>query len=239
MGHRRCCGSWHSDSLALTLWQLVDAVAGHREQQGTRSGCSSRAPRSSRPASTRSSPMAPGRSAPRAAPARTGPSRSSPRSWACPPASCSSARIGLAVAIWAGALIRQRNHQQVHVSISRPRRTRSDLSDTYVRIGTVGYVGKGVALLAVAGLILWAAETSDPDKSGGLDEAMRKILDAAVRLLPAADDRSRPRLLRAVLLCPGPPPRPLGAAPGDRRQQRVRGPSLPSRGQRRWSHDRR
>lgn len=32
-------------------------------------------------------------------------------------------------------------------------------------------------MLAVAALILWAAKTSDPDKSGGLDDAMRKILE--------------------------------------------------------------
>lgn len=46
----------------------------------------------------------------------------------------------------------------------------------YVWFGTVGYTSKGVALGIVAGLFLWAAVTNDPDKSGGLDQALLKVL---------------------------------------------------------------
>lgn len=82
---------------------------------------------------------------------------------------------GLAVAVWAGALIHSGVTKKFTEYLSAEAH-RSDLSDAYVRVGTVGYVGKGAALLAVSGLILWAAKTSDPEKSGGLDEAMRKLL---------------------------------------------------------------
>lgn len=42
-------------------------------------------------------------------------------------------------------------------------------------LGTVGYVAKGVALAVVGGLFGWAALTYDPDKAGGLDEALHTV----------------------------------------------------------------
>ena len=46
------------------------------------------------------------------------------------------------------------------------------------RLGQVGYPAKGVALALVGGLIGWAAITFDPEKAGGLDGALRTLLDA-------------------------------------------------------------
>jgi hypothetical protein len=46
----------------------------------------------------------------------------------------------------------------------------------FVAFGKAGHVSKGLALMAVAGLFLWAAWTHDPDKSGGLDQALHKVL---------------------------------------------------------------
>ncbi len=46
------------------------------------------------------------------------------------------------------------------------------------RLGQVGYPAKGVALALVGGLLGWAAITFDPSKAGGLDGALRTILDA-------------------------------------------------------------
>lgn len=51
-----------------------------------------------------------------------------------------------------------------------------DLGSAYVLLGKVGYVSKGLALMVVAGLVMWAAWTHDPDKSGGLDQALRTLL---------------------------------------------------------------
>lgn len=42
--------------------------------------------------------------------------------------------------------------------------------------GKVGYVSKGAALLVVSALFLWAAFTHDPQKSGGLDQALHQVL---------------------------------------------------------------
>ncbi|GAA1973477.1 DUF1206 domain-containing protein [Nocardioides panacihumi] len=40
-----------------------------------------------------------------------------------------------------------------------------------------GYVGRGAAFAVVGGLVVWAALTRDPQKSGGLDEALRTVRD--------------------------------------------------------------
>jgi hypothetical protein len=45
------------------------------------------------------------------------------------------------------------------------------------KLGKVGYVAKGVALTVVGALFVWAAWDHDPKKAGGLDVALRKILD--------------------------------------------------------------
>lgn len=45
----------------------------------------------------------------------------------------------------------------------------------YVLLGKVGYVSKGVAIGVVGGLFVYAAVTHDPDKSGGLDQALQKV----------------------------------------------------------------
>ena len=45
-----------------------------------------------------------------------------------------------------------------------------------VRLGQVGYVAKGAALVAVGGLFGWAAVTYDAEKAGGLDAALRTLV---------------------------------------------------------------
>ncbi|MDQ3155793.1 MAG: DUF1206 domain-containing protein [Actinomycetota bacterium] len=52
-----------------------------------------------------------------------------------------------------------------------------ELGKTYVGLGKIGHVGKGVAFLVIGGLFLWAAWTHDADKAGGLDQALRKVLE--------------------------------------------------------------
>jgi len=47
---------------------------------------------------------------------------------------------------------------------------------TYVLLGKVGHVSKGVAVAIVGALFLFAAVTHDPQKSGGLDQALHKLL---------------------------------------------------------------
>jgi hypothetical protein len=45
-------------------------------------------------------------------------------------------------------------------------------------LARTGYVARGVAFGIVGGLVVWAAVTHDPQKSGGLDEALSTLRDA-------------------------------------------------------------
>jgi len=55
--------------------------------------------------------------------------------------------------------------------------TSGDSGRALVRLGQVGYVAKGFGLGAVGGLFVWAAWSYDPKKAGGLDAALRTVLD--------------------------------------------------------------
>lgn len=51
-----------------------------------------------------------------------------------------------------------------------------DAGTVYLWLGKVGYVAKGAAIAAVGGLFVYAAGSHDPDRSGGLDDALRTVL---------------------------------------------------------------
>jgi cytochrome bd-type quinol oxidase subunit 2 len=48
------------------------------------------------------------------------------------------------------------------------------------RLGQVGYIAKGVALAVLGGLFVWAGVTYDASRVGGLDTALRTLLEAPV-----------------------------------------------------------
>jgi hypothetical protein len=45
-------------------------------------------------------------------------------------------------------------------------------------LARTGYVARGVAFGVVGGLVVWAAVTHDPNRSGGLDQALATLRDA-------------------------------------------------------------
>ncbi|WP_122817298.1 DUF1206 domain-containing protein [Nocardioides pantholopis] len=47
----------------------------------------------------------------------------------------------------------------------------------YLWFGKIGYAAKGLAVAIVGSLFVYAAATHDPKKSGGLDEALREVLE--------------------------------------------------------------
>jgi hypothetical protein len=53
-----------------------------------------------------------------------------------------------------------------------------ELTKAVRRVGSVGYVAKGVALGVVGVLFTYAAVTADPDKAKGLDGAVDSLLGA-------------------------------------------------------------
>lgn len=58
-----------------------------------------------------------------------------------------------------------------------PRATSGSSGTAVVRLGQAGYTAKGIAVAGVGALFIWAAATYDPQKAGGLDVALRKLLD--------------------------------------------------------------
>jgi hypothetical protein len=51
------------------------------------------------------------------------------------------------------------------------------VSKAILRLGSVGYVSKGIAFAIIGGLFGWAAVTYDPKKAGGMDDALATIRD--------------------------------------------------------------
>ena len=60
-------------------------------------------------------------------------------------------------------------------TMSRQGRT-GRLGKAYVVLGVVGYVSRGIAIGLVGALFVYAALTHDPQKSGGLDQALQDVL---------------------------------------------------------------
>lgn len=48
-------------------------------------------------------------------------------------------------------------------------------SPVLLRLGQIGFAAKGIALVVIGGLFCWAALSYDPDKAGGLDDALRTV----------------------------------------------------------------
>ena len=58
-----------------------------------------------------------------------------------------------------------------------PRALRGVHGTVVERLGQAGYIAKGIAVGIVGGLFVWAAITYDPNKAGGLDTALKTLLD--------------------------------------------------------------
>lgn len=82
---------------------------------------------------------------------------------------------GLAVLGYAGALVWRGLHCKHAEHLDAEGRTGSD-GRAYLVLGTVGYVAKGIAIAVVGALFVVAGLTRDADDSGGLDEALQKLL---------------------------------------------------------------
>jgi hypothetical protein len=62
--------------------------------------------------------------------------------------------------------------KQIDTSQASPQAVRLVL-----RLGQIGFPGKGIALIGVGALLIWAAVTFDPSKARGLDGALHAILE--------------------------------------------------------------
>ena len=84
--------------------------------------------------------------------------------------------VGVAVAAYAVRLIYRGLSESFMDKLKAEGQT-GDTGKAFVLLGKAGYVSKGLALFVISGLFLWAAWTADPKKSGGLDQALQTVLE--------------------------------------------------------------
>lgn len=84
--------------------------------------------------------------------------------------------IGLAIIGYGGFLVYRGWSEKFREHLDAQGQAGNDGS-AYVLAGKIGYIAKGVAIAIVGGLFAYAAVTQDPKKSGGLDQALRTVLE--------------------------------------------------------------
>ncbi|HEX6513990.1 MAG TPA: DUF1206 domain-containing protein [Nocardioidaceae bacterium] len=159
---------------ALALWRLLQAVRGHRDATGGK--------RVLKRAASGLKVMlygALGYSALRIAmgggSSGSGTDTLTARLMSMPGGAVLVALVGVGVAAYGLALV-YRGTSEGYKKHLEARGRVGDTGRAFMLLGKVGYLGKGVALLPVAGLFVWAALSHDPQKSGGLDQALRTVL---------------------------------------------------------------
>jgi hypothetical protein len=83
--------------------------------------------------------------------------------------------VGLAILGIAGAIAFRGIAETFKDELETEGQTGKD-GGAYVLLGKIGHVSKAVAIAIVGALFLYAAFTHDPNKSGGLDQALRTLL---------------------------------------------------------------
>jgi Domain of Unknown Function (DUF1206) len=83
--------------------------------------------------------------------------------------------VGIGILVVAGALVWRGCTGSFSEKLDADGRHGSD-GRAYLALGRAGYVSKGVAIALVGVLFLYAALTHDPKRSGGLDVALHKVL---------------------------------------------------------------
>ena len=83
--------------------------------------------------------------------------------------------VGVAVIAYGGSLIYRAWTEKFARHLDAEGKS-GDSGSAYLWFGKVGYCAKGLAIGIVGGLFVYAALTHDAKKSGGLDQALQKVL---------------------------------------------------------------
>jgi hypothetical protein len=83
--------------------------------------------------------------------------------------------IGLAIIAY-GARLAYRGWTEKFLEHLSAEGKSGDAGEAYTWVGKIGHVAKGLALGVVGGLFVWAAVTHKAHKSGGLDQALQKVV---------------------------------------------------------------
>lgn len=159
---------------ALVVWQLIEAVAGHREHDGKkrvlkRLGSGLKVVLyGALGLSALKIAMGGGSSG-------GGTDTTTAKLMAMPGGQLLVGLLGLAVLGYALRLIYRGLSEDFADKLDVNGRL-GDSGKAFILFGKIGYVSKGLAFIIVAVLFFWAAWTNDAKKSGGLDQALHEVL---------------------------------------------------------------
>jgi hypothetical protein len=86
------------------------------------------------------------------------------------------AGVGLAIIAYGANLVRRAWTEKFREHLSAEGKS-GDAGKAYIWFGKAGYMAKGISIAIVGGLFCYAAYTHQPNKSGGLDVALHKVLE--------------------------------------------------------------
>lgn len=159
---------------ALAVWQLLEAVGGHRTSAGKKRVVK-RVASGIKAAVFVVLAVSAFRLATSSGSGSGGTDSTTARLMSMPGGVVVVALIGVGVLVAAGAL-GVAGISGSFMEKLRPGGKHGPLGDAIVWSGRIGYVGKGIALGVVGALFVWAAWTHDPKKSAGLGQALHQVL---------------------------------------------------------------
>lgn len=164
---------------ALVVWELCQTVGGHRDQQGLRR-VGGRIGSACRAVVFGALGFLAAKNAMGSGSGGSGGSREqgyTARALSLPFGQVLVAAVGVGLAVYGVGSIIGAFTGHWRKQIDADGRT-GDAGTAITVLARTGYVARGVAFGVVGGLVVWAAWTRDPQKSGGLDEALATLRDA-------------------------------------------------------------
>ena len=160
--------------LALALWQGLEAIWGHRAEDGGKR-LVKRLTSAAKVVLYASLAITAFRTAIGSSSGGTGTDGITAKVMSMPGGTVLVGLVGAAILVVAGFLAHRGWTEKFRSKLESDGKTGKDGS-AYVTFGKVGYLGKAVAIAIVGSLFGYAALTHDPQKSGGLDEALHRLL---------------------------------------------------------------
>jgi len=159
---------------ALVVWQLLEAVWGHRDEEG-RKRVFKRVVSAGKAVLYGSLAVSALKTAAGSSSGSGGTDGLTAKLMKAPGGAVVVGAVALGILAVAGFLLYRGLAEKFRSKLETSGQTGNE-GRAYVLFGKIGYVGKSAALAIVGVLFLYAAVTHDPQKSGGLDEALRELL---------------------------------------------------------------
>ena len=160
--------------VALVLWQVLEALWGHRDEEGGKR-LVKRLTSAGKAVIYASLAFTAVRTAAGSSSSGRGTDGITARVMGMPGGPLLVGAVGVGILVVAGFLAYRGWTEKFRSKLQSEGKTGKEGS-AYVTFGKVGYLGKSVAIAIVGALFLYAAFTHDPRKSGGLDEALHRLL---------------------------------------------------------------